>query len=173
MARPASRQPDRCVEPIVVCDDGTFPNNRRPLLLYAGAAPAEASSIEDLFEGNDWPGAWRDGVYAYHHYHSSAHEALGVYCGSASLQFGGSNGPVREVRAGDVVVIPAGVAHKRLKASPDFAVVGAYPSGQRPDMCTGRPGERPGAERRIAALDEPAKDPVQGEGGALCRLWKA
>ena len=161
------------VQPIVLEDDGTFPNNRRPLLLYPGAVPADPSAIEGLFDRDDWPSAWRYGVYSYHHYHSTAHEALGVYSGSATIQFGGPKGAIQRVRAGDVVVIPAGVAHKCVEASPDFRVVGAYPKGQRPDMCYGRPGERPEADRRIQGLDDPAKDPVQGDGGALCRLWKA
>jgi len=160
------------VRSIVLADDGTFPNNRQPLLFYTGAEPADPAAIESLFDRNGWPGAWRNGVYPYHHYHSTAHEALGVYGGSAAIQFGGPGGATREVRAGDVVVIPAGVAHRCLEASPDFRVVGAYPRGQRWDMCYGRPGERPEADRRIAALSDPEADPVQGAGGALGRLWK-
>ena len=159
------------VRSLILEGDGTFPNNRRPLLLYPGAAPAEPSAIESLFERNGWPSAWRNGVYPYHHYHSTAHEALGVYSGSATIQFGGPQGAAEKVSAGDVAVIPAGVAHKCLQASPDFRVVGAYPEGQRPDMCYGRTEERPDADRRIAAVAEPAKDPVQGKGGALRRLW--
>jgi uncharacterized protein YjlB len=163
---------DEAVLSVVLKDDGTFPNNRRPLLLYPTVVPAEPSAIESLFDGNGWPAAWRNGVYPYHHYHSTAHEALGVYSGSASIQFGGPRGATQAVRAGDVVVIPAGVAHKCVEASEDFRVVGAYPRGQRWDMCCGRPGERPEADRRIAALEDPQVDPVQGAGGVLCRLWK-
>src|SRR5437870_8580248 len=36
-----------------------------------------------------------------------------------------------DVQSGDVIVIPAGVAHQKLDASSDFAVVGAYPDGDR------------------------------------------
>ena len=157
---------------MVLRDDGTFPNNRRPLLLYSGAVPAEPSAIERLFGNNDWPSAWRNGVYPYHHYHSTAHEALGVYSGSATLQFGGPGGAIMTIRAGDVAVIPAGVAHRCLEASPDFRVVGAYPLAQSWDMCFGKPGERPEADRRIAAVPDPVKDPVQGSGGVLVRLWQ-
>jgi uncharacterized protein YjlB len=127
---------------------------------------------EELFDRNGRPSAWRNGVYPYHHYHSTAREALGVYSGSAGIRFGGPRGATQAVRAGDVVVIPAGVAHKRVEAGEDFRVVGAYPRGQRWDICYGRPGERPEADRRIAALADPQEDPVQGAGGSLARLWK-
>jgi uncharacterized protein YjlB len=163
---------NQAVRSVLLVDDGTFPNNRRPLLLYPATAPADPSAIERLFQRNGWPAAWRNGIYPYHHYHSTAHEALGVYSGSAAVRFGGPRGTTCEVRAGDVAVIPAGVAHQCLEASADFRVVGAYPRGQRWDMCYGRPGERPEADRRIAALSDPAADPVQGPGGALGRLWK-
>jgi uncharacterized protein YjlB len=74
--------------------------------------------------------------------------------------------------AGDVVVIPAGVAHKNDGASSDFRVVGAYPDGTGPDMQYGKPGERPGTDRNIAAVPSPAADPVHGSAGPLTRLWR-
>jgi uncharacterized protein YjlB len=77
-----------------------------------------------------------------------------------------------EVGAGDVVVIPAGVGHKRLVASSDFAVVGAYPDGQRPDMNVGEPGERPRVDQTIAGLALPLNDPVFGPEGPLFDHWK-
>ena len=82
--------------------------------------------------------AWRNGIYAHHHYHSTAHEVLGIVAGSVRVRLGGESGKTVELRAGDVVVIPAGVAHKSEGASPDLLVVGAYPGGKSPDMC--RPG---------------------------------
>ena len=106
------------------------------------------------------------------HYHSSAHEVLGVFSGSARVQFGGETGIVLEVRAGDVVVIPAGVSHRNLGASRNFGVVGAYPNGQSWDMQYGKPGERPAADQRIARVPIPATDPVCGVDGPVCALWK-
>jgi len=160
------------VRSIVLQDDGTYPNNRRPLLLYLQAVPPDPASIERLFTANDWPSAWRNGVYSYHHYHSTAHEALGVYSGSAKIQFGGPGGTTVTIRAGDVAVIPAGVAHKCLESSSGFRIVGAYPRGQRWDMCYGEIGERPAADQNIAAVPDPQADPVQGQTGALPRLWQ-
>ncbi len=67
---------------------------------------------------------------------------LGIVAGSARVRLGGEDGAIVEVRAGDVVVIPAGVAHKSEGASPDLLVVGAYPGGHGPDMCVPGAGER-------------------------------
>ena len=158
-------------------DDGTFPNNESlPLLLYrnALALPLEdpAAVIEDLFASNGWGGAWRNGIYSFHHYHSLAHEVLGIYGGSAEVQLGGENGITLTVCRGDVVIIPAGVAHKNLGADSDFRVVGAYPAGQSPDMCYGKPGERPRADSRIAAVPLPRMDPVYGAEGPLKVQWQ-
>ena len=64
-------------------DDGMFPNSALPLLLYRQAFTAEAedlaSVIEQRFAENDWTNSWRNGVYSFAHYHSTTHEALGVY----------------------------------------------------------------------------------------------
>jgi len=59
-----------------------------------------------------------------------------------------------------------------LQASPDFRIVGAYPRGQRWDMCYGEAGERPRVDHNISAVPDPQIDPVQGSGGALPRLWR-
>jgi uncharacterized protein YjlB len=157
-------------------DDGTYPNNEQlPLLVYKRALrlPEEdpAAAIESLFAGHGWGGSWRDGVYAFHHYHSTAHEVLGVYDGTARAQFGGPDGIILEVERGDVVLIPAGVSHKNVGSSADFRVVGAYPRGQRPDMNYGRDGERPAADERIANVPRPEADPVYGQGGPLDEHW--
>lgn len=158
-------------------DDGTFPNSRFPVLVYRSVARADSGSaapeeLEALFGGNGWGSAsWRNGLYRVHHYHSTAHEVLGVYGGSVRIQLGGPQGTPVEVRAGDVVVIPAGVAHQNLGASRDFHVVGAYPAGTSPDMNYGERGERPGTDRNIARLAFPVADPVGGKRGDLVTHW--
>ena len=156
-------------------DDGVFPNSRLPLLLYRGAVEPRAASpeaMEALFAANGWPPAWRSGIFPYHHYHSTAHETLGVASGSAHIMLGGRQGREFDIAAGDVVVIPAGVVHRRLSSSPDFLVVGAYPPGQDWDLLRGAPGERPKADRNIARVPLPKTDPVAGLGGPLVAHWR-
>lgn len=159
-------------------DDGTFPNNPdHPLIVYKKAIRIEgnqgANIIENIFHSNSWGGSWRNGIYPFHHYHSTAHEVLGVYKGEAKVQFGGEKGPVLAVGAGDVVVIPAGVAHKNINSSHDFRIVGAYPDGQTWDMNYGKKGERPAADKNIATVPDPMTDPVYGSKSPLLDLWSA
>jgi len=157
-------------------DDGTFPNHPvLPVLILRQAVSTEvgdlAQTFERVFGAHDWQGQWRDGIFSYHHYHSTAHEVLGVAAGSAHVQLGGPNGDAFDVEAGDVLVLPAGVAHKNLGAARDFLVVGAYPEGQDWDLLRGRPGERPEADRNIEQVPLPDRDPVYGEEGPLVEHW--
>ena len=73
-------------------DDGRVPNNPRlPLIVYRGALKTggdAAASCVALFGRNGWPGAWQNGVYSHHHYHSSAHEVLGVAAGWVRVRLG-------------------------------------------------------------------------------------
>ena len=59
---------------------------------------------------------------------------LGVYSGTGQIRLDGSNGIITEGQSGDVIVIPAGVGHENLRASANFGVMDAYPSGQTPDV---------------------------------------
>lgn len=160
----------------ILTDDGTFPNNEKlPLLIYREAIDLEggsgAAAVEQLLHGNNWTNSWRNGIYSFHHYHSTAHEVLGIYSGSARVQLGGREGITENVDAGDVIVIPAGVAHKNLGSSSGFRCVGAYASGESWDMKYGREGERPAADENIARVPLPTTDPVFGESGPLPDQW--
>jgi uncharacterized protein YjlB len=158
-------------------DDGHVPNNPRlPLVVYRGVlatGSGAAAACEALFAANGWSGGWRAGIYAHHHYHSTAHEVLGIVAGSARVLLGGEGGRVVEVHAGDVVVIPAGVAHKSEGATPDLLVVGAYPGGHGPDMRVPGARERERALANIAEVPLPACDPVCGKSGPLLDHWRA
>ena len=146
----------------LLTDDGRFPNNvNLPLIVARRVLPPNcgAPDFEDLFRANGWVPAWRAGIFGFDHYHSSAHEVLGCFRGSACLQFGGAHNFRVNVCAGDAVVIPAGVAHRCVNEE-QFLCVGAYPDGQSWDTCTGKAGERPEADRRIAALGSWASDPI-------------
>lgn len=156
-------------------DDGIIPNSKYPLLHYQKAFTAVSATgaawLEQHFAKNNWTNSWRNGVYPFHHYHSTSHEVLGIYSGSAMLFLGGEKGEKIRVEAGDIVVVPAGVGHKNLGSSADFGVVGAYPDGRSWDVMRGQPGDRPKADERIAALPVPDFDPFSGKDGGLTHFW--
>ncbi len=155
-------------------DDGSIPNNPvLPLLFYAGAFDdVTPEFIEETFRANDWGNGWRASVFPFPHYHAEAHEALGCFSGSATIRLGGGKGIEQKVQPGDVVVIPAGVGHERLESTGDFTMVGAYPSGQSPDLQRGEPGEREWVAESIAKVPLPTADPVLGVDGPLMRAWR-
>ena len=157
-------------------DDGSIPNSKYPLLVYHGAFTGSgregAAWLEKCFAENNWTNSWRNGVFPYHHYHSITHEVLGVYAGSALLHMGGERGDKLHVTAGDVLVIPAGVGHKKLEASADFAVVGAYPDGRDYDILRGEPGDRPRALENIRKVPIPLFDPIWGVEKGLSKIWR-
>ena len=167
----------RMIEHYPFADGGDVPNNPRlPLIVYRGALETgddTAARCVALFDRNGWTGAWKNGVYSHHHYHSSAHEVLGIAAGWVRVRLGGEGGQTVELRAGDVVVIPAGVAHKNEGASPDLLVVGAYPRGQSPDMCSPGASDHARAVPQIAAVPLPAGDPVRGPSGPLLERWRS
>jgi len=162
-------------EQLTFRDDGIYPGSILPVLVYRATmtadAPDRAFVFERGFRQNDWRNSWRNGVYSFAHYHSTSHEVLGVYHGSAKLRLGGEQGQTVEVRSGDVILIPAGVAHQNIGASADFAVVGAYPDGRQWDLLRGLPGERPKSDRTIAGLPMPDCDPIYGAEGPLRQIW--
>jgi uncharacterized protein YjlB len=158
-------------------DSGQFPNNALlPLLTYLQAITVEdkldSKSVINLLESNGWTNAWENGIYDYHHYHSITHEVLVIISGAVRVQFGGEDGVAVELTAGDVVIIPAGVAHKKLSEDSNFKCVGAYPDGRDYDILKGKPGERPEADENIKRLPIPNADPIYGLSGPLASNWQ-
>lgn len=115
-------------------------------------------------------------MYRRPHFHSTTHEALGVFQGSARVRFGAADADLDaeklvdavdvDVKAGDAILIPAGVAHGCIEEKGGFKMVGAYPVGAKQwDLNYG--GEC------VEVVEElPAADPVVGKDeSGLCGLW--
>jgi uncharacterized protein YjlB len=158
--------------------DGFVPNHPRwPFVLYRTALSLPrsldpAAVWEALFESNHWGDMWRGEIYDYVHYHSRIHEVLGIARGSAMVRIGGSKGQRLKVRAGDVLIIPAGTGHQSLKASPTFMAVGAYPPCGTYDECAPTKEDYDRARKTVARVSRPQTDPVFGARGALLKLWE-
>jgi uncharacterized protein YjlB len=156
-------------------DDGIFPNSALPVLFYKQAIKIPnlfpAIYLKSIFRRNNWRNAWDNGVFNYQHYHSITHEVMGVYAGGTIIELGGTFGITLYIEKGDVLVIPAGVAHRNLEFIKKFRVVGAYPDGRDFDMNYGKPGERPGTDEKIATVPVPLTDPLMGSKQGLPLLW--
>jgi uncharacterized protein YjlB len=131
------------------------------VLIYRGV---NAPDVRALFAEHGWGGSWIDGVFDFHHFHSTSHEVLGVIAGEATLELGGPQGEAFEVRAGDVLVLPAGTGHRRATARNGFTVCGAYPAGQENYDLLREADDA--ARERIRSVPAPEQDPVGGEGVA-------
>lgn len=160
-------------------DDGRTPNNPNfPLILYRSPIVPNpdvdpAAVFEVLFSKNGWKRSWRDGIYDFLHFHTKTHEVLGIARGRAHVQFGGDRGRILEVKAGDVVVLPAGTGHRRRGASKDLLVVGAYPDGGAYDEPKPSEIDYDTAVASIAKVKRPKTDPVYGSRGPLKQVWKS
>lgn len=122
-----------------------IPNSPRPLLHYKhvfdinpSKTHCDAGEVWDMFAQNEWEVAWifRYGQTQLSHFHSEAHECMAVLSGTAKIRFGvadlsedleqntyGSaweDGAITlDANAGDVFIIPAGVAHKTYNCRPE------------------------------------------------------
>jgi uncharacterized protein YjlB len=157
-------------------DGGWCPNNPRlPVVIHRHAFEEDgeelATRFEETFARHGWPPAWRYTIFDYPHYHSTTHEVVGVYRGEGEVRFGDTVGFTARLNRGDVVLIPAGVSHERLRATEDFHAVGAYPENDSPDEQRLERNDREGSLRRIAALPLPEKHPLTGD--SLRKVWAA
>jgi uncharacterized protein YjlB len=150
-------------------DDGIIPNNQRlRVLLYRGALKdADALDFKQRFEENGWTNSWQNGIFDYHHFHSNAHEVLGIARGWVKVRLGGANGKSVRIEKGDVVVLPAGTGHKCEARSGDLLVVGAYDAGRGWDICRGATRDKKKVRSNIMSVPDPDRDPVIGPRGAL------
>ncbi|KAI1339195.1 RmlC-like cupin domain-containing protein [Xylariaceae sp. FL0016] len=151
----------------------------KPLLQYHAAFPpssATASSIEaHLSSVGVVEPQWCFTMYSTSHFHSTSHEVLGIAAGKARLCFGHEDNPENvEVTAvqGDVLVVPAGVAHRLLEDETPgggFQMVGSYPKGCSWDMCYGKKGEEEKV-RGIVKVPWFERDPVYGDHGPVLEV---
>ncbi|KAE8362683.1 hypothetical protein BDV27DRAFT_146753 [Aspergillus caelatus] len=200
-----------------------IPNSPRPLLHYKNvlakrhnSAQCDPAEVWDMFTKNDWNVHWifRYGPTQLSHYHSKAHECMAVLSGTASIRFGVADtspdmelnthgsaweegGVLLEAEAGDVFIIPAGVAHKTHNTKPEaefallspgkghgieaenpkkalseinldgFTMMGAYNGGDWDFIATG------GDFEKVWAVPKPKYDPVLGMSDqGLCKTWR-
>lgn len=146
------------------------PNSDLPVLIFrsvlAPGARDKANAFRKRFEKNQWSGLWTDTIFDYTHFHSNAHEVLGIAGGRVTLRLGGESGRLFRLKAGDMLVLPAGVGHERIGGDAGLKVVGAYPRGQS-DFDMKRKG------RAMPKVPLPKTDPFYGEEGPLVGIWGA
>ncbi|GAM89517.1 hypothetical protein ANO11243_075560 [Dothideomycetidae sp. 11243] len=189
-----------------------IPNSPFPLLHYPGHLSERISrndtavQICDLFASKGWTTQWifRYGPTQEAHYHSQTHECMVVLHGKATIRFGAADGDDEAcgielpAEAGDVFIIPAGVAHKTHDTTrgefalltpgdghsvtredlqgidgsvlTGFVMMGAYPVGGQWDFATG--GENSGRYEDVWNVAKPKQDPVLGTASnGICELW--
>ncbi|KAL9615412.1 MAG: hypothetical protein Q9167_000090 [Letrouitia subvulpina] len=149
---------------------------KKPLLIYHSTfnPTTSADAIESHFLAISVVNPqWRYTMYSTSHFHSTTHEVLAVASGKARLCFGGEENPKQvelTVEKGDVIVVPAGVAHRLITdVEGGFSMVGAYPKGKSWDMCYGKEGE----EDKVKGIEKVEwflRDPVYGDEGPVLRV---
>ena len=155
--------------------NGWMPNNPRlPVLLYRSAVPPQgsdpAASFEELFRRNGWPPQWRNGVYPFHHYHSTAHEVLGFAAGHARLVLGGPGG--REVDGRRGRCRRAAGRDRPFPPSRRPAISSWSAPIRRPDRGPVPSAPTPEMIARIARVPFPGHRSGEGAGGPLTSLWR-
>ncbi len=145
--------------------NGNVPNHPRLPVLVARAAlrSRTPAQIETHLAHRGWTRAWRNGIYAFHHYHSTAHEVLVIARGQARVTVGGEGGPQLHLHAGDVLVLPAGTAHRNDGSGADLLVVGACAGGRDWDLCRPENTDPERAQARIAQVPDWERDPIDGQ----------
>lgn len=144
-----------------------------PPASFAANEKDRASAFERRFALNRWGDGWRDGIFTFAHFHSNAHEVLGIAEGTARVRFGGAVGGEFEISAGDAVLLPAGTGHQRLSSRGNLLVIGAYPPGPSYDLIRAGEGDAQLLRARIRAVPKPAADPIGGAGGVMTAAWAA
>jgi uncharacterized protein YjlB len=138
----------------------------------SNSGTVEPSDVEALVTKHGFEPQWRYSMFDFDHFHSTTHELLVPFRGRATIVLGGMER--LDVRAGDVLLLPAGVAHRAERAEDGFCMVGSYPAGAKSwDNCRG--GEA-GVEVRIKNLGKGGvmMDPMYGreQDAPVMNAWK-
>lgn len=163
------------VEHIYLQKNAKYPGSPYPVLLYRSVFKLSGFftciKIRRHLKRNGWSNFWKDGIFVYNHYHSNTHELLALVKGGTRLQLGGDQGVTVPVKAGDAILVPAGVAHKNLDNEYAVTCIGAYPGGADFDICYGHADERPLTDVNVSNVLIPVRDPVFGKVGELHYYW--
>lgn len=165
------------IQIVEIHENRPFPNNSLPVLFYKGAAEKwlnhsnAAEAVLSHFEKNGYSNGWVNGIFNYHHFHSTTHEVLACIAGEGSIQLGGPEQSTYTITKGDVLLLPAGIAHKKIQATNNFQIAGAYPNGLKPDIQKGNHSDYEKVKRVISDISLPQKDPVEGPNGPLIQYW--
>lgn len=155
-------------------NDGDIPNNILPVVIYKNSLQYMPNkNFESTFLQNGWANNWHDIILMEDHFHSNAHEVLGLKSGQARLMLGGKNGEIVSVETGDVIILPAGVGHYSVDNSVEYQFVGGYPNGADWNLHFSLKKENSQTIlAEIANIPLPEKDPIFGDKGALFEYWK-
>ncbi|ORY61369.1 uncharacterized protein BCR38DRAFT_439984 [Pseudomassariella vexata] len=172
------------------------PNNRLPVLVYRGVLPTplDEGTASEALQLNGWvkKGTW--GTITVKHFHPNTHECYGIFQGASELVFGeggadeSGKGIRCHVRAGDVVVVPAGVAHASVATEEEggtqnesgdghkpYKYIGVYPEGAphwRSELGNRMlSSEDEDLTNEVASVAAPSADPVYGPHGPLMDIW--
>lgn len=166
------------VEPIYLKESKPYPNNSLPVLYYENVlesvldADYTGQDVKQLFQKNGYTGTWSDGIMDEHHFHSIAHEALACTEGELRVQFGGEDGVMLTVKKGDVLLLPAGTAHKKLEATDPHEIIGGYPINQSTyDFQYGDADDYDAIKAAIENVPHPQTDPVTGSPSLIEQYW--
>lgn len=152
-------------QPYYFDDDGITPNSQWPVVILPQIYKGEdlESIFPDTFKKNNWSNNWLDIIQSKDHYHSTTHEVLGICKGEVSLKIGGAGGEIFYLKAGDAIIIPAGVGHFSIDHSSEYLVAGGYPEGKDWDMIYNEIEKYETAKQRISLLPIPKLHPLSGE----------
>ena len=157
--------------------NGYFPGSKFPVLHYEQALQVPTffpgKFVSSFLRKHNWSNNWRNGIYTFHHYHSTTHEAMAVIKGQAMILLGGMHGRNVLLKKGDIIVVPAGVAHMNLGNEKDLIFIGGYPSGRNYDMNYGRADEHPKVDNNMRFLPIPDTGPLYGHADPLIDIWNS